>query len=53
MWTVHEYADKLDPVDDVMKSLIDKYGKVAQANEYLGKIDGHWMAVPTACGARR
>src|ERR1700722_1589930 len=22
MWTVHQYADKLDPMDDIMKSLI-------------------------------
>ena len=24
MWTVHQYADKLDPMDDLMKSLIAK-----------------------------
>ncbi len=27
-WTVQQYADSLDPVDDVMKRLIAKYGKL-------------------------
>ena len=36
MWTVHEFADKLVPVDDMMKELTGKYGKVAKAYEYLG-----------------
>ena len=30
MWTVHQYAAKLDPVDDVVKYLIGKYGEVSQ-----------------------
>jgi ABC-type glycerol-3-phosphate transport system substrate-binding protein len=51
MWTVHEFADKLDPVDDIMKGLIDKYGKIGRAYEYLGISDGHWMAVPMAWGS--
>jgi len=51
MWTVHEFAEKLDPVDDVVKGLTDKYGKISQANEYLGKVNNHWMAVPVAWGA--
>ena len=51
MWTVHEFAEKLDPVDDVVKSLTDKYGKIAKGVEYLGKVDGHWMAVPVGWGS--
>ncbi len=51
MWTVHEFAEKLDPVDDIMKSLIDKYGKIGRAYEYLGVADGKWMAVPVAWGS--
>src|SRR5262245_35875249 len=39
-WTVHEYAEKLDPMDDVMKSLIGKYGKIARAAGYLGVANG-------------
>ncbi len=51
MWTVHEYADKLDPVDDIMQRLIAKYGKIGRAYEYLGVANGHWMAVPMAWGS--
>jgi ABC-type glycerol-3-phosphate transport system substrate-binding protein len=50
-WTVHQWYEKLDPVDDVVKSLIDQYGPVASVNEYLGKVNGHWMAVPTGIGS--
>ena len=51
MWTVHEFADSLIPVDDVMKTLIDQYGKVGHAYEYLGVADGAWKAVPVAWGS--
>src|ERR1700712_943056 len=50
-WTVHEFGDSLDPVDDVMKSLMAKYGPTSHAAEYLGKAEGHWMAVPVGWGA--
>src|ERR1700688_2869469 len=46
MWTVHEFADSLVPVDDIMKTLTGKYGNVAHAYEYLGVADGSWRAVP-------
>src|ERR1700761_2878484 len=36
MWSVHEYADTLQPVDDIMKTFIGKYGKIGHAYEYLG-----------------
>ena len=51
MWTVHEFAEKLTPVDDVMKELIGKYGKVAKAYEYLGIAEGAWRAVPVGWGS--
>jgi hypothetical protein len=50
-WTVHQWSEKLDPVDDVVKSLTDQYGPVASVNEYLGKVNGNWMAVPTGIGS--
>ena len=49
-WTVHQWHEKLVPVDDIMASLIGKYGPVDPSSAYLGKIDGHWMAVPTSLG---
>lgn len=51
MWSVHEYADSLDPVDDIMQGFIAKYGKISRAYEYLGVSDGHWKAVPVAWGS--
>ena len=51
MWTVHEFADKLTPVDDIMKTLIDKYGKIGKAYEYLGIAEGHWRAMPVGWGS--
>jgi ABC-type glycerol-3-phosphate transport system substrate-binding protein len=50
-WTVHQYSDSLDPVDDVMQRLIAKYGKLGRAYEYLALIDKHWMAVPVGWGS--
>ena len=50
-WTVREFSDKLVPVDDVMKPLSAKYGAIGQASEYLGKVDGKWMAVPVGWGS--
>jgi len=49
-WTVHQYYEKLDPVDDVLKTLMGQYGPVHKAVEYLGKVDGKWMGVPVAWG---
>jgi ABC-type glycerol-3-phosphate transport system substrate-binding protein len=51
MWSVHEYADVLEPVDDLMKYFTGKYGKIGRAYEYLGVSDGHWKAIPVAWGS--
>jgi ABC-type glycerol-3-phosphate transport system substrate-binding protein len=50
-WTVQQYADSLDPMDDVMQRLIAKYGKLGRAYEYLGVVDKHWKAVPVGWGS--
>ena len=50
-WTVHEFAERLSPVDDVMKGLIGQYGPTSKAAEYLGKVDNKWMAVPVGWGS--
>ena len=50
-WTVQQYADSLDPMDDVMQRLIAKYGKLGHAYEYLGVVDKHWKAVPVGWGS--
>ncbi|HVZ07544.1 ABC transporter substrate-binding protein [Rhodopila sp.] len=51
MWTVHEFADSLVSVDDLMKTFISKYGKIGRAYEYLGKANGSWKAIPVAWGS--
>src|ERR1700751_3500854 len=51
VWYVSAQADKFVPVDDVVDAVIREHGNVAQACEYLGKIKGHWMAVPTCYGS--
>ena len=51
LWYVSAQADNFVPVDDVVDPIIQKYGKISQGCEYLGKIKGHWMAVPTCYGS--
>ena len=51
IWTVPQWHEQLTPVDDVMASLIQQYGPIGQENEYLAKINGHWVAVPTYSGS--
>ncbi|HEX4171335.1 MAG TPA: extracellular solute-binding protein [Acetobacteraceae bacterium] len=50
-WTVQQYGDSLTPMDDVMKRLTGKYGKLGHAYEYLGVSNGHWLAVPVGWGS--
>lgn len=50
LWEVQNHADQLEPVDDVMKRLTDKYGPVTKAANYLYNIKGHWRAVPCSAG---
>jgi ABC-type glycerol-3-phosphate transport system substrate-binding protein len=50
-WYAPGQADKLEPVDDVMAALVRQHGAVSAGAEYLGKQDGHWVAVPTSFGS--
>ena len=50
-WYVSAQVDRFVPVDDIVEPLIKKYGTIATSAEYCGKIDGHWMAVPTCYGS--
>ena len=51
-WEVNNYANQLEPVDDVMKTLMGKYGEVSASATYLGKVKGRWMAVPSSSGSQ-
>jgi ABC-type glycerol-3-phosphate transport system substrate-binding protein len=51
-WDVYNVADSLEPMDDVMQRLIAKNGAVDPTCEYLAKVKGHWVAVPTSSGTQ-
>jgi len=49
-WGPGDHAKQLEPVDDIIADLIKQSGPVAKTVEYLGKQDGHWVAVPATRG---
>ncbi|MDQ2802477.1 MAG: extracellular solute-binding protein [Pseudomonadota bacterium] len=51
-WDAHNYAAKLDPVDDVVKALQGKNGPFNKVSEYLANNKGTWVAVPTSWGSQ-
>ncbi|MCB4823407.1 ABC transporter substrate-binding protein [Roseicella aerolata] len=51
-WEPSAHARLLEPVDDVVGRLEQKYGKIAPAAEYLGKREGAWRAVPAVSGTQ-
>jgi ABC-type glycerol-3-phosphate transport system substrate-binding protein len=52
IWYGPGQAASLEPVDDLVQPLIAKYGAPSTACEYLGKQDGHWIAVPATAGSQ-
>lgn len=51
-WDVHNYADALEPIDEVMTHLIAANGAVTPTCAYLAKVKNHWVAVPTSSGTQ-
>jgi len=51
-WDVQNYADYLEPIDDVMQRLVAANGDVTSVCTYLAKAKGHWAAVPTSSGTQ-
>jgi len=51
-WAAAAHGGNLEPVDDVVKPLIAKYGAASSDVEYLGRQRGHWIAVPATPGSR-
>ena len=49
-WLPHQYANSLEPVDDVMAELIQQNGPVSDIVGYLGRAQTHWLAVPATIG---
>ena len=51
-WLPSRYANQLAPMNDVMEPLIKLNGAVNGTVEYLGKVDGKWLAVPATVGSQ-
>jgi ABC-type glycerol-3-phosphate transport system substrate-binding protein len=51
-WYAAAQAKNLEPLDDIMRALIAQNGQVVAVVEYLGKQDGHWVAVPATPGSQ-
>ena len=51
-WLPSRYADQLVPMNDVMEPLIKENGAVNGTVEYLGKVNGKWLAVPATSGSQ-
>jgi len=51
-WLPARYADQLVPMNDVMEPLIKENGAVNGTVEYLGKVNGKWLAVPATSGSQ-
>ncbi|HSB80924.1 MAG TPA: extracellular solute-binding protein [Candidatus Methylomirabilis sp.] len=51
-WEVGNHTQDLEPVDDVVDGLQSQYGKVISICEYLAKLKGHWLAVPSSSGTQ-
>ena len=51
-WQPADHAKNLEQVDDVMKTLLASNGPVSGVVEYLGKQNGHWVAVPMTTGSQ-
>jgi len=51
-WWPAEKAKDLEPVDDVMKSLVAANGAVSPLIEYLARHGGHWVAIPATPGSQ-
>ncbi len=51
-WIPADHEKNLERVDDIMAELIKENGAVNATVEYLGKSDGHWIAVPATIGSQ-
>src|SRR6266851_7371054 len=51
-WQIQVHRDVLEPMDDVINTLVKDYGPISKNCEYLDKHQGHWMAVPSITGSQ-
>jgi hypothetical protein len=51
-WNVQIHQQRLEPLNDLVESLIKTHGPISPVAEYLGKIKGTWRGVPTTVGSQ-
>jgi ABC-type glycerol-3-phosphate transport system substrate-binding protein len=51
-WDAQNYAESMEPVDDVVKRLVAANGEVSSTATYLAKYKGHWAMVPSSSGSQ-
>ena len=51
-WYAAAQARNLETVDDIVEPLIAQYGNAVDVVAYLGKQNGHWLAVPATPGSQ-
>jgi ABC-type glycerol-3-phosphate transport system substrate-binding protein len=49
-WEAAQHSASLEPVDDIIKSVVARNGPIDPAVEYLGRYEGRWAAVPMTRG---
>jgi ABC-type glycerol-3-phosphate transport system substrate-binding protein len=50
-WEPQQYKDSLEIVDDIMGEIVAQNGSVKEATAYNGKVNGHWVVVPSTRGS--
>jgi len=51
-WLPADHGKLLEPLDDIMGDLIKEHGAVNNTVQYLGKVDGRWVAIPATVGSQ-
>jgi ABC-type glycerol-3-phosphate transport system substrate-binding protein len=51
-WNIRIHQNMLEPLDEVIAALIQKYGPISPVAEYLARSKGVWLGVPSAVGSQ-
>ena len=51
-WNINVHRRVLEPLDDIIAALIEKYGPISRVAEYLARHNGTWHGVPTSVGSQ-
>lgn len=51
-WQIQVHRRVLEPLDDVVKAVVDKAGPISPVSEFLAKTEGKWFGIPTTVGSQ-